>query len=259
MKFSLFVTMLFLPSLVLAEPTIYEKKYHGFTVWLDCQRHGAVAFYYEVGEDNGNVDRGSDDYPPDDDVPAMCQPTSGDSYRTNNVDPDTGTWDRGHLVPANHMDNSLPSFEDTFYRTNVLPQQTKFNQQGGGWRRTEDMIECYRDITTLSVWGGVIWGDDTSNDFFTETHGVDTADKWWKLILRHDTQDFIAWLFLNDKSELDDNLDDAIVSINELKAELNFIPDFGDIEELSDSKPETSWPFTGSSTLTCEGQSTSLG
>ena len=76
--------------MVLAGPHIYEKRYDGFTVWLDCQRHGAVAFFYELDKDEGNIPRGSG-FKKDSSVPQTCQPNSTDSYRRDTVNPDTGT------------------------------------------------------------------------------------------------------------------------------------------------------------------------
>jgi len=53
MKKKLFVVsfLILTSSVSFAAPQIYEKKYHGFTVWLDCQRHGAFAFFYELDQD----------------------------------------------------------------------------------------------------------------------------------------------------------------------------------------------------------------
>lgn len=109
----------------------HQVDYEGFTVWLDCTNHGAVAFRYELTEDRRNYGR-SDDFRIDSSVPGACQPTSAASYRTDAVPvEEVGTFDRGHLVPANHMDNSRRALEDTFYVTNILPQSSDFNQEGG--------------------------------------------------------------------------------------------------------------------------------
>ena len=96
------------------------------------------------------------------------------------------------MVPANHMDGSSDSLNDTFFDTNILPQNSTFNQSKGAWSQTKIITECYRDITPLVVWGGVIWGDDAGNDFFTQTHGIKTPDYWWKLIYRQDTNTYVA-------------------------------------------------------------------
>ena len=228
MKWFITVGLLATSLSIHADTLIHEKQYDGFTLWLNCERHGAVAFKYELGKDQGDISREGEEFIIDEDMPATCQPTSNTSYRTSNVDKQrTGTYDRGHLVPANHMDNKAQSFTDTFYLTNILPQQTTFNQKSGAWFNTEVISECYRDIATITIWGGVIWGDDASDDFFVDSHGVATPDYWWKLIKRHDSNDFIAWLFPNSKAATKSKIDDYIVTLDELVSKTKFVPDFG--------------------------------
>lgn len=247
----------FLPAL--GSSHIAQKPYDGFTVWLDCQRHGAAAFFYELDKDEGHMDRASKSFKIDISVPQTCQPSSIESYVTDTVDPATGKWDRGHLVPANHMDNSLSAMTDTFFVTNVLPQNLKFNRSGGAWFQTEKISECYRDISPLSIWGGMIWGEDTGNDFFVTTHGVATADFWWKLIYRHDTKDFIAWIFPNDKTAKAKDMNKFVATIREIKTRAEFVPDLGELEQFPDYKTGKAWAVKGSRTLKCEGISTSGG
>ena len=244
----------------IAEPRFYEKQYRGFTVWLDCTENGAVLFRYELDQDTGRVSR-SGSFKVDPSVPAGCQPSSGRSYRTATVDPSTGTWDRGHLVPANHMDHSKDAMKDTFFVSNILPQQSTFNQAQGAWSRTEVISECYRDISKLTIWGGVIWGTDASNDFFVNTHSLRTPDFWWKVIFRHDTKAYVAWLFPNHSSATASNTDDFLISLNDLKAEIEVVPDFGELEGTTVAGQAPSpWAVTKSGhQLTCEGQTTSEG
>jgi DNA/RNA endonuclease G (NUC1) len=56
--------------------------------------------------------------------------------------------------------------------TNILPQATNMNR--GAWLLTEEITECYRDIDELLIIGGVLWGNNPNDDFFTESHGVKT-------------------------------------------------------------------------------------
>ena len=237
------------------------KQYEGFTVWLDCINHGAIAFRYELTADDGSESRPEDNYVVDTSVPAECQPANGNSYRTSSVPVgQVGTYDRGHLVPVNHMDDSLQSMRDTYYVTNILPQASAFNQDEGAWFHTEVISECYRDITDLSIWGGVIFGDDATDDYFLDTHRVVTPDFWWKLIMRADTNTYVAWLFPNSQSVDVGSIDQYVVDISYLQPRLEFTPDFGDIAEATAATE--SWPVSRSNfrgmTLRCEGQTTSL-
>jgi len=261
--FAIFVIFIQIPESAQAAAGLLKRDYNGFTLWLDCEKHhGAVAFYYKIGADRGNIGQHSARYRYDRKVPLKCQPQSWRSYDTTTVDPFFGTWDRGHLVPANHMDNRKRSLLDTFFLTNTLPQNSAFNQAKGAWRLTEIITECYRDITPLKVWGGVIWGHDTEDDFFLGTHGIKTPDHWWKLIYRSDKNAYVAWVFPNRQEAIASDIDRFQVSIKDLLTWLDFMPDFGMIEGLTldGSKLRPSWPVTQSGgKLTCEGKTTSSG
>jgi endonuclease G len=89
----------------------------------------------------------------------------------------------------------------------------------GAWLLTEEIIECYRDIDELLVIGGVIWGDNPSDDFFVKSHGVKTPDAFWKVIIRGAGQDerAIAWIVPNSSEATKKNLDRYLVSIDELE------------------------------------------
>jgi len=261
--FAIFLIAHLFPGETQAASDPLEKKYHGFTLWLDCeQHHGALAFYYKLGRDKGNISRKGYNFDYDRSVPLSCQPQSWRSYRTTTVDPSSGTWDRGHLVPANHMDGSKSAFKETFFLTNILPQNSSFNQSKGAWFQTEMITECYREITPLKVWGGLIWGHNTENDYFLATHGIRTPDFWWKLIYRQDKKEYVAWLFPNHKSAMASEMDRFLISIKSLQAKLEFMPDLGLLKEnpRAGVAPATSWPIEKKGQmLSCEGKETSSG
>ncbi|MCE8000494.1 MAG: hypothetical protein HEP70_16675 [Rhodobiaceae bacterium] len=74
-----------------------DREFNGFVVSLDCERRGAVGFFYQLGEDRGNEKRESRFFT-DPDIATECQQTSTSSYRRPDGEP---KYDRGHLVPAN--------------------------------------------------------------------------------------------------------------------------------------------------------------
>ena len=108
---------------------VMQIDYTGFSVWLDCERRGAVRFRYEIGEDTGNIGR-LHSFKLDKDVPKRCQQTSSKTYSHS-----TEKYDRGHLVPANHLDNSEDGIRESNFMTNVLPQARNMNR--GAWLRSE--------------------------------------------------------------------------------------------------------------------------
>jgi endonuclease G len=187
---------------------LLQLDYEGFTVWLDCARRGAVKFRYNAQHDAGSAKR-YDQFFLDPKVPAACQQTNTQAYGHN--------YDRGHLVPANHLDASESAIKATNTLTNILPQAANMNR--GAWLLTEEIVECYRDIDELLVIGGVIWGDNPSDDFFVKSHGVKTPDAFWKVIIRGTGQDerAIAWIVPNSPEATKKNLDRYLVSVDELE------------------------------------------
>lgn len=187
---------------------LLELDYQGFTIWLDCQQRAPVKFRYNAQHDAGNEARAKD-FRLDPDVPKECQQTSTAAYGHG--------YDRGHQVPANHLDASPVAIKQSNYMTNILPQTSQMNR--GAWLQTEEIIECYRDIVELLVIGGVIWGNNPNDDYFVQSHGVKTPDAFWKVVIRGTDQDerVIAWMIPNSKDATRKHLDSYLVSVDELE------------------------------------------
>ena len=126
-------------------------------------------------------------------------------------------YDRGHLVPANHLDTSDEAIKATNTMTNILPQAANMNR--GAWLQSEEIIECYRDIDELLVIGGVIWGNNPADDYFINSHGVKTPDAFWKVVIRGTGQDerAIDWIVANSQDATYDRLDHYLVTVDELE------------------------------------------
>lgn len=206
------------PVGLLAKPTkpikagkIIKLNYEGFTIWLDCNRRGATKLQYNAQHDTGNAKR-LDKFFLDPAVPAECQQKTAKAYGHN--------YDRGHQVPANHLDFSDVAIKASNTMTNILPQAANMNR--GAWLRTEEIIECYRDIDELLVIGGVIWGNNPDDDYFVTSHGVTTPDAFWKVVIRGTGQDeqAIAWIVPNTQEATKIKLDDYLVSIKEIEQKI---------------------------------------
>jgi len=209
---------------------IMKLDYEGFTVWLDCEKRGAVKFQYNAQRDTGNLPREAK-FTLDPNVPAQCQQTTANTYGKN--------YDRGHLVPANHLDYSASAIKATNTMTNILPQAANMNR--GAWLQTEEIIECYRDIDELLVIGGVIWGNNPTDDYFVNSHGVKTPDAFWKVIIRGTGQNeqAIAWIVPNSKDATRKNLDKYLVAVDDIEritGEKIPVADY-----VKDTKPYASW------------------
>ena len=212
---------------------ILELKYDDFTVWLDCDRRGATQFHYKAVADSGSHKRNPQFFI-DPDVSKRCQQTVTSPYKRPNGDT---RYDRGHLVPANHLDGSKRSINQTNFMPNILPQASNMNR--GAWLHTEEIVECYRDLEPLEVWGGVIWGNNPEDDHFVNSHGVKTPDSFWKVIIRGDRG--IAWIVPNSPKAKRRMLDKYLVSVEEIEALSGL---FFDIPADQKSNPRSgSWPI----------------
>jgi len=209
--------------------TVLELNYHGYTVWLDCKERGPVRFEYKISKDTGNLARKAS-FLLDPKVPLYCQQTSTKTYKEKGQ-----RFDRGHLVPANHLDHSKIAIRTSQFMTNITPQRANMNR--GAWYRTEVITDCYRDIEDLYVTGGVIFGDDAFDDYFINSHGIRTPSAFWKVISRSDR--VIAWLIPNESTATWKHLDNYLITIDELEAITGQRIDVQD--HLRGTKPETSW------------------
>ena len=241
---------------------LIRKEYNGFTVWVDCDRGGAQVAYYRATVDTANHGRSSG-FKFDTSVPPECQPRSIETYRNNTVPANTGYYDIGHLVPANHLDYSKQSVADSFYVTNTLPQQSSFNRYGA-WAYTEKLTECYRDMGNLDVWAGVLWGNNSSDDFFLNTHGIATPDYWWKVVIWMETGEYVAWIMPNNKASKAGKINSYLVSIEELANAGAYLPNFEYVipPQMISVRPSSSWPVkqAGNQMLECgDGFRTHMG
>jgi endonuclease G len=214
---------------------------HGaFHLQYDCDSHSAVRYDYVLDVDAGTAARPTLFHLDDPALPAGCgQQSSAASYAS--VVPG---WDRGHLVTANHMDQSDAVIASTFYMTNIVPQRAAFNQ--GIWGDAEAIAECYRDLAPVQVVGGLVY-DDVSNDLFLSSHGIATPDWFWKVLITTERSSgatqVIAWLIPNDVGL--SLLDSYIVSVATLEARVGAekvaLP--GLAADLKAQRPVASWPL----------------
>lgn len=108
-------------------------------------------------------------------------------------------YDRGHLVPAGDMRFSLEAYNDTFFTSNISPQNHQFN--AGVWNRLEQKVRYwtkkYGKIYVIT--GGVL-----SNNLKTigKEH-VSVPDFFYKIILDNskDNPKIIAFLIPHKKSD----------------------------------------------------------
>lgn len=208
---------------------ILQLDYEGFTVWLNCEKHGYEKFRFNAQHDTGNFKR-YDQFMQDPGVPKECQQKSAKPYGKK--------FDRGHGVGANALDYTEIGIKQTNYMTNILPQALQMNR--GAWLATETITDCYRDIAELLILGGTIWGNNPNDDYFLASHGVETPDAFWKVIIRGTGQDerVIAWVVPNSADATRKNLDRYLVSVDDIErltGDVIPVADYAKHEKLSAS------------------------
>lgn len=86
-------------------------------------------------------------------VPALFSADNSDYWGSG--------WSRGHMAPAGDNKHCQASMSDTFYLTNIVPQDIDNN--GGYWNRLEmwcrDLTKSYSDVWVIS---GPLWLPETS-------------------------------------------------------------------------------------------------
>ncbi|CCQ09832.1 endonuclease precursor [Pseudoalteromonas luteoviolacea B = ATCC 29581] len=209
-------------------------NYDSWQIWYNCEKRGYEYFHYTTVKDEGNLSRFSP-FHQEDSLPENCRQFSTSPYRT---DEDNPKFDRGHGVHQNIWDHSKELMERSNSMANIVPQASYLNRYGV-WRKTEELTECYRDLGKVEVWGGVIWGDNTSNDYFLKSHGVVTPDFLWKVIILPNKETY-AWLMPNDDTPKAQLINDYLISPKELsqKVKLDFKLSEKELNEVDISSPK---------------------
>ena len=111
---------------------------------------------------------------------------------------DTG-YDKGHLVPAADMKFSRDAYTETFYTSNVSPQNREFN--AGVWNRLEQKVRYWSNkYTALFIVTGSILHDNLVTIGDEE---VSVPDYFYKIVVRvqNDKLVMIPFLVPNKKSD----------------------------------------------------------
>jgi endonuclease G len=201
-----------------------------YKVQFNCKTRSAERFSYWLERRAVAVKR-PNRYTYDPELAREFQQISTESYNSVNKD-----YNRGHLVPMVHMRQTKENSKQANYMTNIVPQAIELNQ--GLWRQTEILSDCLLRTGPINVFGGVI-NFDEANDFFKLTHGIQTPEYMWKVVVSDN--DVRSWMFPN-KNGLDGDLDDYIVPVSFIEANvrdgLGVIPVSS---KLKDNLIESSW------------------
>lgn len=123
-------------------------------------------------------------------------------------------YDRGHLCPAGDRRFSEQAYNETFYTSNISPQDREFN--AGVWNRLEQQVRywCKKYGDLVVITGGVL--EDGLEEIGEED--VDVPRAFYKIVLRKEGEQVKTLAFLMDARENQAPLDTFLVPIATLEA-----------------------------------------
>jgi endonuclease G len=152
-------------------------------------------------------------------------------------------YDKGHLCPAGDMEFSMSAYNDTFFTSNISPQDKQFN--GGIWNRLEQKVRYWavKDNGVYVVTGGVL--NNSLNTIGKEKVAV--PQYFYKILMNRSGNrvKMIGFLMLNQPS--DQPLYKFVVSVDAIEklTGINFFPQLEDRLEnqLEANKDYKDWSF----------------
>lgn len=203
----------------------------GYTVSYNAQAHIPEWVAYELTSEElaGDLDR--------DEIKFQMDP----AYRGTQAmreDYSGSGWTRGHMACAGDFEWDIDAMEETFYLTNVCPQDEELNR--GDWNYLEKQVRRWaRQYGKVWVASGPIIG--TGKYGTIGDNKVTVPDSFFKAVLieKGGAYHSIAFVMGNDSRRY--YLADCSVSVNELEemTGLNFFPILPDsVEESVESRKD---------------------
>ncbi len=130
------------------EITLRHKGY--MVSYLPSQKIPAWVAYYLVPARMQKASNRTNDFRPDPLIPLQFSATNGD-YKASG-------YDRGHLAPAADMSWAPDVMSESFYFSNITPQEPGFNR--GIWKKLEDQVRKWASVLdTLLIATGPLKDD----------------------------------------------------------------------------------------------------
>jgi endonuclease G len=197
---------------------MYEQVIHGvFSLGYDELHEVPAWTHYMLTPEAAN------DY--ETDIPRSGSFSEDPRCETKSAKPSDYThsgFDRGHMVPAEDMDNSELGMKQSFYMSNVAPQYPSFNR--GIWKKLETHVRNIGKRDTIYVYTGVVVPanrkftirdtvDGKGNPVKRETY-VSIPTHFWKVVYspRHNT--YTAWVIPHDVRMNQFGIEEFETSIN---------------------------------------------
>ncbi len=136
------------------------------------------------------------------------QMTNGEASRSDNFRPDpkvkTGSatladyaasgYDRGHLAPAGDMSFSKEAMSESFYMSNMSPQEPSFNR--GAWKNLESLVRLWGSHHDIYVVTGPIFKNNKGS---IGSNNVTIPGYYYKVIYSPSRNEMIGFVLPNEK------------------------------------------------------------
>jgi len=154
-------------------------------------------------------------------------------------------YERGHLAPAADMKYNSIAISESFYMSNMSPQNPSFNR--GIWKRLESLVRGWGEKFDIFVsTAGVLSSDNLGT---VGRNRVTIPSKYYKVIYAPDKSIMIGFLLSNTKQS--GSLSSYVVSVDKIESltGIDFFSELPDnIEDELESKVVLkNWDFTASS------------
>ena len=150
-------------------------------------------------------------------------------------------YDKGHLCPAGDRKGSFDEYNETFFTSNISPQEHEFNS--GVWNRLEEKVRYWavKSDGLYVVTGGVL----SDNLKTIGKEDVSVPNYFYKVLLSKDGSKMIGFLVPHEDSN--QPLYEFVVSVDEIEkmTGIDFYPKLEDtIENQLESKSDyKGWSF----------------
>lgn len=150
-------------------------------------------------------------------------------------------YDKGHLCPAGDKKETLDEYNETFFTSNISPQEHEFNS--GVWNRLEEKVRYWasKNDGLYIVTGGIL----TDNLKTIGKEKVSVPNYFYKVLLSKDGTKMIG--FLLPHKNANNPLYEFVVSVDEIEmmTGIDFYPNLPDeIENNLESKSDyKDWSF----------------
>ena len=155
-----------------------------------------------------------------------------------NADYTRSGYDKGHMAPAADMKWSKQAMEESFYMSNICPQNQKLNRDD--WGSLEDVCRKWaRKYGTVYIACGPIY--DKKRHKCIGKHKVAVPDRFFKVVLIYNRKNPIAMGFLFDNKPHHQALSKYMVSVDQVE-EITGLDFFSRLPDSVENKIEAIVP-----------------